>query len=73
MEVKLREEMVLGSTHICETTGEGQSYTRGKKRHLHTKIPQSALADHAGQKDYITNWEGVRLPAKELNYKKKGI
>ena len=52
---------------------EGKSYTRARKRQSQTEIHQSARTDHAGQKNYTIDWEGVRLTAKDTNYKKRGI
>ena len=49
---------------------EGQSYTRAKMRQSQTEIHLSALTNHAGQ-NHTIDWEGVRLPSKEPNYKER--
>ena len=37
------------------------------------EIHQSALTDHIAKKNHTINWEGVRLPAKESDWKKRGV
>ena len=37
------------------------------------KIYQCVLTDNIRQTNHTIDWEGVRLPVKEPNYKKRGI
>ena len=37
------------------------------------EIYQSVLTDHIASKNHMIDWEGVRLPAKEPDWKKRGV
>ena len=52
---------------------EGVKYTRGKRKESLTEIHQSALMDDVASKNHTINREGVRLPAKEPDWKKRGV
>ena len=66
--------MVWGNKNIGKTWNSWKSkITPELERESQTKLHQSALTDHVGKENHTIDWEGVRLPAKELNYKKRGI
>ena len=52
---------------------EGVKYTRARRKESLTEIHQSALTDHVMSKNHTINWEGVRLLAKEPDWKKRGV
>ena len=51
---------------------EGVKYTRARRKESLTEIHQSALTDHVACKNHIIDWEGMRLLAKEPDWKKRG-
>ena len=52
---------------------EGVSFTRVKKGESQTEHHQSALTDHVAVCNNMINWEGVKLPAKDQDWTKRGI
>ena len=52
---------------------EGVNYTRARKRQSQTEYHQSVLTDHAAVYNHTIYWEGVKLPAKDLDWMKRGI
>ena len=50
---------------------EGVNYTRAKKRELQTE--QSALTDDVAVCKHTIDWEGLKLPAKDPDWTKRGI
>ena len=48
-------------------------YTRARRKEPLTEIHQLALTDHIASKNHTINWEGVTLPAKEPDWKKRGV
>ena len=44
-----------------------------RKKESVTEIHQSALMDHVASKNHTIDWEGVRLPEKEPDCKKRGV
>ena len=52
---------------------EGVNYTTVKKRESQTDHHQSALIDHAAVCNHTIDWEGVKLPAKDMDWTKRGI
>ena len=48
---------------------KGAKLHQSLKETVTTEIPQSGLTDHAEQKNHTIDWEGVRLPTKESNFK----
>ena len=61
------QEQMKDAKHL-----EEQSYTRARERQSQTELHHSAPTDHAGQNNHIIDWKGVRLPAKEPDYTKRG-
>ena len=52
---------------------EGVKYTRARRKESITDIHQSALMDHIDRKNHTIDREGVRLPAKEPDWKKRRV
>ena len=52
---------------------EGLKYTRARRKEFLTEIHQSALMDQVASKNHTIDWEGVRIPAKEPDWKKRGV
>ena len=52
---------------------ERVNYTRVKKRESQTEHHQSALTEHVTVCNHTINWEGVKLPVKDLYWTKRGI
>ena len=52
---------------------EEVKYSRARRKESLTEIHQSALTDHVVSKNHTIDWEGVRLPAKEPDWKKRGV
>ena len=52
---------------------EEVKYTRARRNESLTEIHQSALTDHVASKNHTINWEGVKLLAKEPDWKKRGV
>ena len=52
---------------------EGVKYTRSQRKTSLAEQHQSALTDHAAQTNHTINWEGVKLPAKEPDWRTRGI
>ena len=52
---------------------EGVNYTRANKRELQTEHHKSALTDHVAVCNHAINWDGVKLPAKDPDWTKRGI
>ena len=51
---------------------EWVKYTRARRKESLTEIHQLPLMDHITCKNNAINWEGVRLPATEPDWKKRG-
>ena len=53
---------------------EGVNYTRAaRERQSQTQYHQSALTDYAAVCNHIIDWDGVKLPAKDSDWVKRGI
>ena len=52
---------------------EGVKYTRARRKESLTEIHQSVLMDYVAIKNHTIGWEGVRLSAKEPDWKKRGV
>ena len=52
---------------------EGVKYTRARGKESLTEIHQLALMDNIASNNHTINWEGVRLPAKKPDWKKRGV
>ena len=51
----------------------GVKYTRTRRKGSLTEINHSALTDHGASKNHTIDWDGVTLPAKEPDWKKRGV
>ena len=52
---------------------EGVKYARARRKEFLTAIHQSVLTDHVASNKHTIDWEGVRLPAKEPDWKKRVV
>ena len=48
-------------------------YTKARRKESLMEIHKSAQMEHFASKNHTTDWEGVRLPAKEPDWKKRRV
>ena len=48
---------------------KGVRYTRAWRKESLMEIHHSVLTDHVSSKNYTINWDGVKLPLKESDWK----
>ena len=52
---------------------ERVKYIRARRKESLMEIHQLALTDHVASKNHTLDWEGVKLPAKEPDWKKREV